>query len=281
MTIYRSDFETVGFLRSEIIPFLREHGIDITSALEVIRNAVNNSMQQSETVEPALPDWRELVAHWSTLNTTDCAEVMLDLNPAANQGYGFYDNNEDFHTWRKTIENACGSGALPAKGQDGDWRVTPAALIDWCERYGYKCPLRMPRDASRTVKAETERDQLQKEVERLQAKLLEVADRSDENGREADRLRARVATLEAKAPQYLDPSHGHYSPRLAAAVRAWEAVSSSGVINGRVKKALSEWLTRYTDDFGSLSAEEIKQCAYVANWKTSGGRAKGTTDESD
>jgi hypothetical protein len=279
MTIYRSDFEIIGFRRSEILPFLREHRMDITSALEGIRNAANNGVQQPEAAGPALPDWRELVAHWSTLSTIDCADVMLDLNPAADRGYGFYDNNEDFDTWRRTIENACESGAIPAKGQDRDWRITPAALIDWCEQHGYKCPLRMPRDASRAVKAEAERDQLQKEVEQLQAELLEVTHRSDENGRAADHLRARIAALEAKAPQYLDPAHFHYSPRLAAAVRAWEAVSSGG-INGTVKQALSEWLTQHAGEF-KLSAEAIIQCAYVANWRTTGGRVKGSSEESD
>jgi hypothetical protein len=201
MTICRSDFESVGFRRSEIIPFLREHRIDVTSMLEDIRNTTNNVMQQSEAVAKyALPDWRELVTHWSALSATGCADVMLGLNPAVDRGYGFYDNNEDFDTWRRTIESACESGALPSNKQGNDWRITPTALIAWCERYGYECPLRMPRDASRAIKDEAEREQFQKEIERLQAELLEVANRSDENGREADQLRARVVALEAKAP---------------------------------------------------------------------------------
>jgi len=278
--IYRSDFEITGFRRSEIIPFLRRYGVDITSALQDIQRAENNVTPQPEPVETAPPDWRELVTHWSTLSTSDCAQVMLDLNPAGNQGYGFYNNDEDFNTWRKTIQNACVSGALPSMEQNGDWYITPAALIDWCKRYSYKCPLRMPRDASHLVNAIAERDQLQREIERLQAELLEITHRSDAKEHEADLLRTRVAALEAEAPQYLDPTHEHYSPRLAAAVRAWESVGSGG-INGTVKKALSEWLTKHTGDFGNLSAEEIKQCAYVANWKTSGGRVKGTADESD
>lgn len=280
MTIYRSDFETTGFLRSQIIPFLREHGIDIGSTPQDIRNAANHALPQADAREATLPDWRELVAHWSGLSPARCADIMLGLNPAGDRGYGFYDDNEDFHTWHRTIENACESGALPAEKQAHDWVITPPALMAWCERYGYRCPLRVPRDTSRAAQVETERNQLQKKVERLQAELLEAAHLSDEKGREADLLRTRVAALEAKAPQYLDPAHDHYSPRLAAAVRAWEAVGD-GVINGTVKQALSEWLTRHTDDFRNLSAEEIKQCAYVANWKTSGGRAKGSADESD
>lgn len=225
MTIYRSDFENVGFLRSEIIPFLREHGIDLGSTLEDIRNTANTAMPKSDSVEATLPDWRELVAHWSALSPAGCADIMLGLNPAGDRGYGFYDNNEDFHTWHRTIQNACESGLLPAKKQAHDWAITPAALITWCERYSYPCPLRMPRDTSlAAAEIRGERDQLWKEVERLQAELLEVTHRSDENGREADLLRTRVAALEAKTPQYLDTAHDHYSPRLAAAVRAWEAV---------------------------------------------------------
>ena len=281
MTIYRSDFESFGFRRAEIIPFLKEHGIDITPALEVIRNAAANDTQQPEIAESTSPDWRELVAHWSTLNTTGCADVMLNLNPAGDRGFGFYDNNDDFHTWRRTIENACESGSLHAEKQDHDWRIAPSALIAWCERYGYKCPLRMPVDVSYIAEVEADRDRHQKEVERLQAELLEVADRSDERRREADHLRAQIVTLEAKAPQYLDSTHNHYSPRLAAAVRAWEAVVSSEAINGTVKKALSEWLTQHAGEFRNLSAESILQCAYVANWKTTGGRVKGSADESD
>jgi hypothetical protein len=281
MTKYRSDFASAGFRRSEIIPFLRDHGIDVALALEDRQNTASNVLQQSESAaESALPDWRELVAHWNTLSATDCADIMLGLNPAADRGYGFYDKNEGFDTWRRTIENACESGAVSAKKQGDDWRITPAALTAWCERYGFVCPLRIPRDTSRAVKDEAERKHLQNEVERLQAELLEVANRSDENGREADQLRARVVALEAQAPQYLNPAHDHYSPRLAAAVRAWEAVGGR-VINGIVKQALSEWLTQHAGEFGKLSAEAIKQCAYVANWKTTGGRAKGTADESD
>jgi ElaB/YqjD/DUF883 family membrane-anchored ribosome-binding protein len=281
-TIFRSDFESVGFLRSEIIPYLRGHGIDVTSALNDIRdNTANNVMQHSETAaDSALPDWRELVTHWTALSETECADVMLGLNPAGDRGYRFYDNNEPFDTWRRTIENACESGALPAKKQGQNWRITPAALIAWCQQYSYDCSLRIPRDAGRAVQAEVERDQLKKEVERLQAELLEVANRSDESGREADQLRARVAALEAKAPQYLDSTHDHYSPRLAAAVRAWEAVSS-GVINGTPKQALKKWLGQHASEFKNLSAEEIDSGAYVANWKTTGGRAKGTADEFD
>jgi hypothetical protein len=63
-------------------------------------------------------------------------------------------------------------------------------------------------------------------------------------------------------------------------VRAWEAVGG-GVINGTVKQALSEWLTQHAGEFRSLSAEAVGACAYVGNWKTTGGRAKGTSDESD
>ncbi len=79
-------------------------------------------------------------------------------------------------------------------------------------------------------------------------------------------------------PDYLDPAHSRYAPKLAAAVRAWMACDDP---KGRhPKQALMKWLREHSAEFG-LADEEgrpneqgIEECAKVANWKPSGGAPK-------
>ena len=69
-----------------------------------------------------------------------------------------------------------------------------------------------------------------------------------------------------------------YAPKLAAAVRAWQAVTNP---NGKSpKQALVKWLRENAAEFG-LSDEEgkpnetgIEEVAKVANWQPGGGSAK-------
>lgn len=78
--------------------------------------------------------------------------------------------------------------------------------------------------------------------------------------------------------EYLNPSHPRYAPKLAAAVRAWQAVTDP---RGRhPKQALSKWLREHAADF-SLSDEDgkpnetgIDEAAKVANWQPGGGAPK-------
>lgn len=85
----------------------------------------------------------------------------------------------------------------------------------------------------------------------------------------------------AAAPDYLDPLHERYAPKLAAAVRAWEAVGNASDLGGRSpKQALAKWLRENAADF-SLSDDEgkpnetgIEEVAKVANWRPSGGAPK-------
>lgn len=83
-------------------------------------------------------------------------------------------------------------------------------------------------------------------------------------------------------PKYLEPSHGHYSQKLAAAIRAWEAVSSDSdlIVGKTVKQALAVWLRKHANDFG-LTKEDgrpneqgIEEIAKIANWDTKGGAPK-------
>jgi len=83
-------------------------------------------------------------------------------------------------------------------------------------------------------------------------------------------------------PDYLSQSHDHYSPKLAAAIEAWKAVSTDADlrVGKTVKQALIVWLRQHGNDFG-LSKEDgnpneqgIEEVAKIANWDTKGGAPK-------
>lgn len=80
------------------------------------------------------------------------------------------------------------------------------------------------------------------------------------------------------APDYLDPSNPRYAPKLAAAVRAWQAVTDPG--GKHPKQALEKWLREHaavfgmTDDEGKPNETGIKEAAKVANWQPGGGAPK-------
>lgn len=76
-------------------------------------------------------------------------------------------------------------------------------------------------------------------------------------------------------PDYLDPNNPRYAPKLAAAVRAWQAVTET--VGKTPKQALEKWIREHAAEFG-LSDEDgmpnktgIEEVAKIANWKPSGG----------
>ncbi len=83
------------------------------------------------------------------------------------------------------------------------------------------------------------------------------------------------------APDYLDPDHPRYAPKLAAAVNAWLASGDESAARGRsVKQTLMKWLREHASDFG-LSDDDgkpndtgIEETAKVANWQPGGGAPK-------
>jgi len=85
-------------------------------------------------------------------------------------------------------------------------------------------------------------------------------------------------TVPKAAPDYLNPKHHRYAPKLAAAVGAWLAVTD---VNGKhPKQALTKWLRENAAEFG-LSDDEgkpnetgIEETAKVANWQPGGGAPK-------
>lgn len=81
-----------------------------------------------------------------------------------------------------------------------------------------------------------------------------------------------------EAPDYLNVNNRRYAPKLAAAVRAWLAVTETG---GRTpKQALSKWLREHaaafdlTDEDGTPNETGIEEAAKVANWQPGGGAPK-------
>ncbi|EXI78191.1 MAG: hypothetical protein AW10_03275 [Candidatus Accumulibacter appositus] len=79
-------------------------------------------------------------------------------------------------------------------------------------------------------------------------------------------------------PDYLDARDPRYAPKLAAAVRAWLAVTDTGKTSP--KRALVKWLREHAAEFG-LSDDEgkpnetgIEEVAKVANWQLGGGAPK-------
>lgn len=80
------------------------------------------------------------------------------------------------------------------------------------------------------------------------------------------------------SPGYLDPQNPRYAPKLAAAVKAWQAVTDTG---GKTpKRALEKWLREHAADFGMTDEDgntvntAIEEVAKVANWAPGGGAPK-------
>jgi len=87
---------------------------------------------------------------------------------------------------------------------------------------------------------------------------------------------------ERPGPDYLSDANPNYSPKLAAAIEAWQAVSADPELRrGRsVKQALNVWLRQHANEFG-LTKEDgnpneqgIEDVSKIANWDTKGGAPK-------
>jgi hypothetical protein len=85
----------------------------------------------------------------------------------------------------------------------------------------------------------------------------------------------------SNSPDYLDPRHPRYAPKLAAAVQAWLETENESAIKGKSpKQALLKWLREHaaefslTDDDGKPNETGIEEAAKVANWQPTGGAPK-------
>jgi hypothetical protein len=85
-----------------------------------------------------------------------------------------------------------------------------------------------------------------------------------------------IATMD-----FLDPLNPRYAPKLAASVKAWQAVTDAG--KKSPKQALDKWLREHAVEFGLTNedgnpvANAIEECSKVANWNTKGGATKTPT----
>jgi hypothetical protein len=76
-------------------------------------------------------------------------------------------------------------------------------------------------------------------------------------------------------PDYLDENNPRYAPKLAAAVRAWQAVTHPA--GKSPKQALSNWLREHAVELGLIDGKNnpnetgIEEISKVANWQGSGG----------
>ncbi len=86
-------------------------------------------------------------------------------------------------------------------------------------------------------------------------------------------------------PSYLNQENQYFPPKLYAAVKAWEAVSSNEPVlkkPGSAKQKIVNWLEinaeelGLTDENGILLVSTIENIAKLANWDATGGRSKAT-----
>lgn len=80
---------------------------------------------------------------------------------------------------------------------------------------------------------------------------------------------------------FLDSFNPRYAPKLAASVRAWQAVIEPG--KKSPKQALDKWLRENAVQFGLTNEDgkpieqAIEECSKVANWNAKGGATKTPT----
>lgn len=91
-------------------------------------------------------------------------------------------------------------------------------------------------------------------------------------------------------PGYLDPNHKRFAPKLAAAVKAWEAMEDANLQGDlKPKPAMERWLgvnykalglvQKQNNEkggykIGDMSKQAVKDVAAFANWETDGGATK-------
>ena len=91
-------------------------------------------------------------------------------------------------------------------------------------------------------------------------------------------VRSNFFLPQSEAPkEYLDPTHERFAPKLAAAIRAWEAVGEEKSIKGTPKQRLEKWLRLHASEYGLTQKDgkpnesAIAQIAKIANWNLQGG----------
>jgi hypothetical protein len=215
------------------------------------------------------------LARWrlcDALSVTDAAYLIVGTDPSVERRLlqpADYKEPEGYRTVTTALQEAVTSGRLPA------------TLRQSARPLGYK--VSPPRAPQGTAVATDENGQgfiYEQELE-WSATTVTVNDLKDW-------LRAKGITSgfffehEPNPADYLDPKGDCYSPKLAAAVRAWEYVSSTpDSLRGKtVKQALISWLGKnakhygLADKKGKLNSLGIEEVSKIANWETKGGAPK-------
>lgn len=93
---------------------------------------------------------------------------------------------------------------------------------------------------------------------------------------------------EDDSPQdYLDPDNERFAPKLAAAVRAWEAAGSDPSLKGTPKQKVEKWLRLHASEFGLTQKDgnpnesAIGAIAKIANWRPEGGAPSTPSTKKD
>lgn len=77
--------------------------------------------------------------------------------------------------------------------------------------------------------------------------------------------------------EFLSPEHPRYSPKLAAAVRAWQALNDEKLHGKTPKQSVIKWLRIHgaeydlSDDDGKPMESAIEEIAKIVNWNPKGG----------
>ena len=91
-----------------------------------------------------------------------------------------------------------------------------------------------------------------------------------------------IKNAQASLPNYINSLNENYSPKLAAAIEAWQAISSQPELSKAksVKQAIVIWLRTNAGKFGLIKDDGlpnengIEEVAKVVNWETKGGAPK-------
>lgn len=76
---------------------------------------------------------------------------------------------------------------------------------------------------------------------------------------------------------YLSPTHPRYSPKLAAAVRAWQAMDDETLYTKNPKHSVQKWLRAHCSNYGLTGNDgnplksAIEEIAKIVNWNPKGG----------
>lgn len=197
-----------------------------------------------------------------TLSINEAALLAVGVDPSSSIGASCRarlscERPEGYDAMSKGIGNALRNGTI-----NGIWNP-----IWQCDSYGNR---REPIDDS------MDNDDSTVEVASLKAWL------AGRDQRPVFFFPIEVATpvirIEADIPGYLDEKNPRYSRKLAAAVRAWEAVTDPGTKSA--KQALEAWLRTHAAHFELVDTDgnpinaAMTECSTVANWNPGGGAPK-------